>query len=133
MFSPVVKAIQLIHLIIVLFVIIVPFTNSPYFLMLHAIFVPFLWLHWLTNNDTCCLTMLEKYIRGTKTKEEEEECFTCRLINPIFNFKKNNIDSSKMIYILTISMWIITIVRLSLKFKNKEITKLMDLFEIKKK
>lgn len=124
--------IWVIHLCIIISVIGIPFIDSPYFLMLHAIFVPFLLLHWVTNNNTCVLTTTEKYFRNVSTKDEEEDCFTCRLINPMFDFKKNHIDSSKAIYITTILLWMISSTRLFIKFRSGEIKKLKDLFAITK-
>jgi hypothetical protein len=87
-------------------------------------------LHWITNNDTCVLTTIEKAARKIKTKEEEDECFTCKLINPVFNFKKNNEQSSKMIYIVTITLWLLSIIKLGLKYQNGKITKMKDLFKV---
>lgn len=55
--------ITVLHLIIVLFIIITPFTNSNYLLLLYVITVPFIILHWVMNNNTCSLTVAEKYIR----------------------------------------------------------------------
>ena len=126
------KLIWFIHVCIILFVVIIPFSNSNYFIMLHSIFIPFMLLHWFTNNDTCVLTMIEKRFRNVKTKEDEEDCFTCRLINPIFNFNKNNINISALLYIIVILLWFMSISRLMLKYKNGEIENYKDLFVIKK-
>lgn len=126
------KIIWTIHFSIILCVICIPFIQSPYFLLLHTIFVPFLILHWVTNNNTCVLTTAEKYFRNVKTKEDEEDCYTCKLIYPMFDFKKNNIDSSTFIYVATISLWLISFLRLILKYKSGEISKLSDFFIIKK-
>lgn len=127
----IVHSIRLVHMCIILFVISIPFTNSPYMLLLHCVFVPFLILHWVTNNNTCVLTTLEKYMRNVKTKDDEKDCFTCRLINPLFDFRKNYDQFSKFIYIITISMWLICMIKLLLKYKSGKIKKLRDLFQIK--
>jgi hypothetical protein len=119
------------HLIFIILVVIVPFSNSPYLLMMHSIFIPFMILHWVTNNDTCVLTTIEKVARDIKKKEDENDCLTCKLINPVFNFKKDNEKSSKFIYIITITLWLFSITKLGLKYKRNEITKLKDLFEVK--
>ena len=126
------SAIQAIHMSIILLVIGVPLTDSPYLLALHVIFVPFLILHWVTNNNTCVLTTAEKFFKNVKNKEDEEKCFTCRLINPIFDFSKNNKQLSFYIYSITIGMWLVSIIKLSLKFQNGEITKLTDVMKLKK-
>lgn len=126
------KIIWTIHFCILLFVICIPFVRSPYFLLLHTIFVPFLILHWVTNNNTCVLTTAEKYFRNVETKEDEDDCYTCKLINPMFDFKKNHVDSSTVIYIVTICLWLISSIRLFLKYKSGEISKLSEFFVIKK-
>lgn len=123
-----IKVIQSVHILLMVMIIYIPFTNSPYLLMLHALFIPFLWLHWLTNNDTCVLTMLEKKLKGV----EDDECFTCQLINPIFNFKKSNQDASKMIYTITIGLWLISVGKLAYKISIGEIKDIRDLFMLKK-
>ena len=113
-----------IHMFIISFILIVPFTNSNYFLMLHSIFVPFLILHWFTNNNTCVLTTLEKYFR----KDNKDDCITCKLINPIFEFTKNHKNMSILTYCVTISVWLISTIKLLLKYKSGKITNITDLF-----
>ena len=72
-------------------------------------------LHWLLNNNTCCLTVLEKYIRQktVSTKINEEDCFTYQLVAPIYDFSKNHEAFSTFIYILTISVWLLSVYNLS--------------------
>ncbi len=75
--------INIIHLIVIIFVLATPFSNSNYLMLLHIIVVPFIMLHWLLNNNTCCLTVVEKYIRQKTitTKIKEEDCFTINLLH----------------------------------------------------
>lgn len=123
-------SIRLFHIFVIIFTITVPFTNSPYLLLFHTIFVPFLILHWVTNNNTCVLTTTEKFFRGVKTKEDEEECFTCQLISPMFDFKKNYSQFSKFIYVATIGLWLISFLKLIIMYKNDKIQNLQQLFSI---
>jgi len=124
------KLINLFHLILLLCVIIVPFLNSPYFLVMHSIFIPFLILHWVTNNNTCVLTTTEKYFRGVKKVEEEKDCFTCRLINPMFDFTKDYDKFSQMTYILTIGLWLISVSKLIYMTQTGKIKTLNDFIRI---
>lgn len=124
------KLIKLIHILIILYVIIIPFTNSKYLLLLHSVFVPFMILHWVTNNNTCVLTTVERQLRSNEKKLKDEDCFTCQLIEPIFDFKKNYSAFSTSIYILTIALWSVSSCKLYRKYKTGEITKLKDLFII---
>lgn len=124
--------IMICHIIIILFVIIIPFTNSNYFLLIHAIIIPFIMLHWILNNNTCALTIFEKILR---TKDgvvpNSEDCFTCRLIEPIYDFKNNYDDFSTLIYIITTGLWLISAYKLFNKYRCGEITSIDDLMKIK--
>ena len=55
--------INVLHMIVILFVICAPFSGSNYFLTMHLILVPFFLLQWVLNNNTCSLTVAEKFIR----------------------------------------------------------------------
>ena len=55
--------ITVLHMLFVLFVIVVPFTSSNYLLFLHALFIPFLLFHWVLNDNTCALTIIERKLR----------------------------------------------------------------------
>ena len=124
--------INIIHLTVIIFVLTAPFSNSNYLILLHAIIVPFIVLHWLLNNNNCCLTVMEKYIREKNTGKsvKEEECFTYQLVAPIYDFNKNHQAFSTFIYILTISLWSISVYNLSAKIYSGEIKSLNDLCTI---
>jgi hypothetical protein len=115
--------ITVLHLIIVLFIIITPFTNSNYLLLLYIITVPFIILHWIMNNNTCSLTVAEKYIRQ-KTYGvilNDDECFTYNLIAPIYDFNKNYETFSNFIYIATFSLLSLASYKFYKKIYNGEI------------
>lgn len=124
--------INIIHLIVIIFVLAAPFSNSNYLILLHIIIVPFIMLHWLLNNNTCCLTVVEKFIRqktiGTEVKQED--CFTYQLIAPIYDFSKNHESFSIFIYILTTCVWLISVYNISHKICNGQIKKLDDFAQI---
>ena len=101
--------------------------------MLHSIFIPFLLVHWVFNDNTCAITTVEKIIKKSIKKEKydkERDCLTCKLINPVFDFRKNNMSQSNFIYTVTIVLWIITIISLKKKIDTGEIAGWMDLFYI---
>lgn len=124
--------INIIHLIVIIFVLAAPFSNSNYLILLHAIVIPFIILHWLLNNNTCCLTVAEKYIRekNTGTTVKEGDCFTYQLVAPIYDFNKNHQAFSTFIYILTISLWFVSVYNLSNKFCTGQIKSINDLCTI---
>lgn len=125
------KIIFICHLILVIFVTLTPFTNSNYFLFIHSIIIPFIMMHWVTNNDMCALTLAEKEIRKRLNKNStNSDCFTCKIIEPVYHFKNNNNDKEKIIYVITSFLWALSIFKLYKKYKNKEIGSLRDLFII---
>jgi hypothetical protein len=124
---------KILHIIFFTFVIIGPFTGSNYILLLHLIFIPFLLIHWVFNDNTCAITTAEKLIKKSIKKDEydpKKDCLTCRLIDPVFDFKKNNMSRATFIYIVTIVLWTITVINLKLKIDKGEIAGWMDLFYI---
>ena len=121
--------VTIIHVLFILFVILTPFTNSNYLLFLHVIMIPFVMLHWVLNENTCALTLLEKNIREQlygKTPDSYE-CFTARIIEPIYDFKQNYSQLSNIIYIVTVSLWLISVSKLYDKYKTGEIKSVWDL------
>jgi len=124
------KIITFAHILFVLFIVVTPFTNSNYLLLLHSIMVPFIIFHWITNNNICVLTVLEKNIKKNLYKEnyKEEECFTCRLIEPVYDFVDDNKTFSKIIYIVTIMLWLISTGKLVYKYNSGEITNWKQFF-----
>lgn len=112
--------IQLAHLVLFVFIIVTPFLNISYLGMLHIIIIPSILLHWVLNNNICSLTIMEKFVRQKISNKplENEECFTCRLIGPVYDFKKNNEQYTKFLYISMIVLWSINIYRLCGRAKN---------------
>jgi hypothetical protein len=123
-----VMLINIIHLIVIMFVLTAPFSNSNYLILLHIIVIPFIILHWLLNNNTCCLTVAEKYIRekNTGTTMREGDCFTYQLVAPIYDFNKDHQSFSIFIYILTISLWLISVYNISNKICTNQIKTISD-------
>ncbi len=121
--------INVLHLIVILFVIASPFSNSNYLLFMHAIVVPFILLHWILNNNTCSLTVAEKYIRSKTygVDANEDECFTYQFIAPIYDFNKNYDSFSYFTYTLTIGLWVVTMYNLYGRVQEGKINSWMDL------
>lgn len=126
------KIIIIIHILFVMFVILTPFTNSNYLLCMHILIVPFIMLHWCLNDNTCALTTLEKKMREKMygTKNAHKECFSCKIIEPIYDFKQNYKERANFIYLITTILWLISVGKIYRKIKTKEVTKFMDLMKI---
>jgi len=106
--------INCVHLMVILFVVIVPFTNSKLLLLLHSIIVPFIMFHWIINNDTCAITVMEKFMREQINGciVSENECFSHKIIGPVYNFMNEHVDYSQWTWVMTITLWLITMYKL---------------------
>lgn len=100
--------IRVIHCLFVAFMVVTPFIGNEIFLTYHFITVPFLILHWITNNDTCALTLLESTLTGV----EENHTFIGNIIKPIYNA---HLDS-KHYYWISVLLFLITTYRLHYQY-----------------
>ena len=98
--------IWLVHMLLIAFMVLVPFCGNLFLLILHVIITPFILLHWATNNDVCCLTELEYYFRGGC----RDKTFFGQLIHPVYRLHQH--DEKFVIRIATIVLLIIAISRL---------------------
>ena len=73
--------IQIIHILVILFIFLTPLFESEYMLTLHMVLIPFIMLHWLTNQTVCALTEIEKMVRG---EASDEGTFFGKLMTPIY-------------------------------------------------
>lgn len=121
--------ISIIHAIIVAFIIVVPFTNITVLLLLYVIIVPFIILHWILNNNQCSLTLVERKLRKKiYGNYSPSDCITCRLIEPIYDFRKKHKQFTTLIYAATIILFLIAVLKLVNKFQSGQIKNFMDLF-----
>lgn len=79
----------------------------------------------MLNDNTCVLTTIEKKIRENMGQKDDGKCFTCKLIEPVYDFKDNNSEYSALIYGLTISLWLISCCKL-----KSNVRKFNDFFKI---
>jgi hypothetical protein len=75
------------HVLALLFVIGTPFVGSPKWILIDLMFMTSIYIHWLLNDNTCALTVLEKCIRGTP---EDKSTFFGRLFGEAYSFGKEN-------------------------------------------
>lgn len=80
-------AIRVVHVAFVTFLVCAPFSSNARVLVLHYLCVPLVWLHWLTNDQTCVLTLLEKRARNV----ENDESFFHALLSPVFNISDEGV------------------------------------------
>lgn len=126
--------IVILHTLYTLFVIVTPFIGTNYFLLIHSIIVPFMIFHWLINDNTCALTLFEQKLREQiyGSNINKEECFTCKLIEPVYDFKSNYASFSSTIYFVTVFLWSFSVYKLYYKYKSGEIQSFKHLMQYAK-
>jgi hypothetical protein len=117
------------RILIILFVLLTPIFGTNNFIFFHSLMIPFLVFHWIINDNTCALTMLERNIREKLYGiVDDNDCFTCKLIEPVYDFHSNYNDFSTITYCITILMWLIGVSKLLCRYSSGEITSWKELF-----
>jgi hypothetical protein len=126
------RIITLIHVLFVVLEICTPFMNSNYLLAMHIILSPFIMAHWIMNDSTCFVTLVEKKLRYHLYGLEnlEADCVTCRIIDPIYKYKKDNEDRGNMPYYVMSGFWFASIIHLYMRRRQGKINTWIDLFVI---
>ena len=106
--------IWLFHLLVILFIILAPFTKIPAILILHITFSICLLVHWGANNNMCSLTMMECYLRGLPPNDT----FMHQLISPMYDISSS--DLNELVHIVTYLTMFISIYYLYNSEKFKE-------------
>lgn len=106
------------HVLIFIFVVSVPFIGSDMLVLLNLVFMVGILVHWICNNNICILTVIEKAVRGTP---DDTQTFFGKLFGGVYSFGKDS----------RISWWILSfLILLSLYkvIKGKVVQKLIDDF-----
>lgn len=99
--------VRVLHTALVALVVLGPLVNN--LLTLHAVLVPFLWLHWVTNEDACALTELEKRLRGV----DDTGTFVHSVVGPVFRAGRSDAAWSRACWVVSAAAWVVTMVRLT--------------------
>lgn len=128
--------IKLFHILVILFIIIIPFIKIPILLFLHIIFVLCILCHWYLNSNICFLSILEAQLRGTN----RYNTYTHQFIAPIYDmsfFKKDSKESINLYQVendMNILIWSITILLMMISiYKLYYSKKIKDNIEYYKK
>lgn len=110
-----------IHVLIRGFIILVPFFGDEYFLTLHLVIIPFIMLHWITNQTVCALTEIEKLLRGCVSEEAffgqlfepiyRNESWVGQAIKPFYEIQDKD-EEKTVVWIALTCLWFITLMRL---------------------
>jgi hypothetical protein len=105
------------HTVVVIFVLLAPFSNIPAFLVLHITFSISLLVHWYANNNECSLSYIESKLRGL----DRTESFTHQFVAPMYDMSKT--EWSRLCYIITIVLMCISIYYL---YNSKKVSDAME-------
>ena len=95
------------HLLMLVAAVVVPmFVKDVRWLEMYSLFIPFVFFHWITNDDTCCLTQLEVYLTG----QDKSKTFMSRVLDPVYNVSDDT--SGKLIKLSAFALCMLVQVRL---------------------
>lgn len=81
------NCISFFHVLIILFVLLAPFSNIPYILFLHIMFCITLVIHWYLNSNVCALSILESKFRGL---DSHADGFIHKFVAPMYDVSETN-------------------------------------------
>ncbi len=96
------------HLIIMIAGFSIPFVGNSYWLRTYSLLIPFLFLHWSMNDDTCAFTAAEQMLRGEKDKHKT---FIGQVMKGIYILPDE--DWSKILKMVYFSLWVLVQWRLN--------------------
>ena len=93
----------IVHVLFVAWVVVAPFSRDAFTLVLHLIVMPFIFLHWATNDDTCALTLLERRLRGV----DADHSFFHNLVSPVYKIRDEQLRPA--LWCAALALWLITL------------------------
>lgn len=117
--------IDLIHLLIILFITLIPFIktdkNNIKFKYLYIFLIPIMWLHWYLCFGHCALTVFDNWINGRDLFSGDG--FIYRALTDIFLITKSNYCLiNYMIWIISISLWLKVVYDIYINFCKKKLS-----------
>ena len=94
--------IWLIHMILICFVVLVPFVGPLHFVLLDLVLMIGIAGHWLLNSNVCCLTELECLLRGITDRSES---FFERLVGPVYGLNNCSSQWIGLIFLVCVCVW----------------------------
>ena len=100
--------IKALHFMLVIFILGAPFFGDAYLLSMHFLIVPFIMLHWITNQSVCALTEMEKFVTG---KTCDEETFFGQVVGPVYKFRTKD-EENLFVWTLLTTLWLVSVFKL---------------------
>lgn len=116
------KIIQLIHILFLIYVIVTPFIEvSIDFRILYFWTLLSTIVHWIANDTTCFLTILEKKLMG----KTDDQSFIYKLVSPVYDLSKYISDKTFREYMqyLAFLLFFINLYKLKKQIGNKSLLK----------
>lgn len=108
--------VALTHVLVVAFACCAPWSSVPWVVAMHAILMPFMWVHWLLNDDTCALSQLEAHFRGVPVGSS----FVHRLVSPLYMVHEQDVNAS--VWLVSVALWCVSVYRLfNMPSKNLDV------------
>jgi len=105
--------IMIIHFLIILFVLLTPFIAGNMLLIIYLVIIPGIIIHWILGDNSCCLTLMEHKLRESNGETvDKNDTIMGRIINPFYDFDKDNNSLSYISYSLLTLLWMIAFGRL---------------------
>lgn len=96
------------HWGIISFVLFAPFSSEQRILFIVLMLMYTIVVHWIANNNVCCLTVIEKILRK---EPDDSKTFFGRLIGPIYTFG----NEDYICHTLMFTLMMITLYRLDIR------------------
>jgi hypothetical protein len=105
-----IKALRLIHHVVLVFVLFGWAVPSPMVRLVHIIFLPLMVLQWQLNKGACLLTNLENYLLGKKIERSEQDSqFIRSAISKLSDWQPTKKQMGLIIYSAVSISWLISI------------------------
>jgi len=87
------------HVLMLIAVVVTPFIGSRKWILIDLMFMWSVYLHWILNDNTCALTVLEKAVRGTP---DDDSTFFGRLFGKAYETGRD--DKASWAFIVCLMM-----------------------------
>lgn len=96
--------VMVLHTALVAFVLAAPFSTDDSALAACVFLLPMLWIHWLLNDDTCFLTIVECRLRGLQPSQS----FIHRLVSPVYKIRDEHVRL--LAWVGSVGLWVVAVV-----------------------
>lgn len=103
------------HAAFVLFMVWAPFASDLAAPTAHAVLTPFLWAHWALNDDTCVLTVAERWLRGLP--DDSTSSFFHSLVSPVYKVADG--DARALAWGASAALWLVSASRVALAWRYR--------------